>query len=586
LADALAAAIERALDESKHLVTFRDTSSRDRALDRHHKLYPHDTTEKEEKRTAAAIAAAVGAVNLAGGMSTRLTQLFTQAERYLAEIKKHDTFLAGVDRHDPFMRASIRTAEYGRSLARSRYTSTMEAARQDLREAWERSYRMGIRSSGVWKSPRLAASESSWVRQAARREMSFFNQLIDDVKAGKPVQSLRSRIAMYGKAILAAYTAGQVAATGRSTLIHWLLDPQAEHCDDCIALAKNGPYVKDTLPTTPRAGLCKCRCIVTPSALVLTVRGEVPIADVRVGDLVWTHRSRWRAVLATPRTSTTSTTAGAVARGITFTADHKFWTLDGWVPLIEVAERQLQMVHLQYAEILQQMLGPYALGSPVEHLPTVRDLLSNLRCWSEGSESLGVSVMRQAPQGIEAVGIAGEFAQDSSGPAPFWVGSPETFRGFDSGQLHQLEGEGRETVGSVLGREEVAARLSLPVGVDTPERSDPSWYGCAPQKWQLHGRPAVQLGVASQVGSPVDSWPGCSESITPCSIVEGTTLYDLTVDEDHSFVVEGMIVSNSNCKCRLEFEAVSAEAAEAVRQGNYSKRYLLDKIRRGGWRQG
>ncbi len=259
MADALAAAIERALEESKHLVTFRDTSSRDRALARHHKLYPHDTTEKEEKRTAAAIAAAVGAVNLAGGMSTRLTQLFTQAERYLAEIKKHDTFLAGVDRHDPFMRAAIRTAEYGRSLARSRYTSTMEAARQALREAWERSYRMGIRSSGVWKSPRLAASESSWVRQAARREMSFFNQLIDDVKAGKPVQSLRARIAMYGKAILAAYTAGQVAATGRSTLIHWLLDPQAEHCEDCIALAKNGPYVKDTLPTTPRAGLCKCR---------------------------------------------------------------------------------------------------------------------------------------------------------------------------------------------------------------------------------------------------------------------------------------------------------------------------------------
>ena len=29
----------------------------------------------------------------------------------------------------------------------------------------------------------------------------------------------------------------------------------------------------------------------------------------------------------------------------------------------------------------------------------------------------------------------------------------------------------------------------------------------------------------------------------------GTTLYDLTVAEDHSFVIEGVIAHNSRCRC-------------------------------------
>lgn len=29
----------------------------------------------------------------------------------------------------------------------------------------------------------------------------------------------------------------------------------------------------------------------------------------------------------------------------------------------------------------------------------------------------------------------------------------------------------------------------------------------------------------------------------------GTALYDLTVEEDHSFVVEGLFAHNTNCRC-------------------------------------
>ena len=30
---------------------------------------------------------------------------------------------------------------------------------------------------------------------------------------------------------------------------------------------------------------------------------------------------------------------------------------------------------------------------------------------------------------------------------------------------------------------------------------------------------------------------------------EGTALFDLSVEEDHSFVVEGLVSHNTNCKC-------------------------------------
>jgi hypothetical protein len=32
----------------------------------------------------------------------------------------------------------------------------------------------------------------------------------------------------------------------------------------------------------------------------------------------------------------------------------------------------------------------------------------------------------------------------------------------------------------------------------------------------------------------------------------GTRLYDLTVADDHSFVIEGLVSHNSNCRCELD----------------------------------
>ncbi len=36
-----------------------------------------------------------------------------------------------------------------------------------------------------------------------------------------------------------------------------------------------------------------------------------------------------------------------------------------------------------------------------------------------------------------------------------------------------------------------------------------------------------------------------------------TVLYDLEVEDDHSFIIEGLVVHNSNCRCKIRAKQVS-----------------------------
>src|SRR5215469_15555625 len=60
--------------------------------------------------------------------------------------------------------------------------------------------------------------------------------------------------------------------------------------------------------------------------LVLTARGHVPIAEVRTGDLVLTHRGRWRRVLATGAKTAETVMIRGQGAAIETTAEHPFWS--------------------------------------------------------------------------------------------------------------------------------------------------------------------------------------------------------------------------------------------------------------------
>lgn len=65
--------------------------------------------------------------------------------------------------------------------------------------------------------------------------------------------------------------------------------------------------------------------------LILSKRGLIPIEDVVVGDLVWTHRNRWRVVNSVMHREAESTVvlSGGLHYGLATTDEHPFWASVG-----------------------------------------------------------------------------------------------------------------------------------------------------------------------------------------------------------------------------------------------------------------
>lgn len=69
---------------------------------------------------------------------------------------------------------------------------------------------------------------------------------------------------LYAQALWGLEQYGVISELGPLDVIHWRINPEAESCEDCIRIAANGPYTRETLPTVPRRGdtrcLSNCQC--------------------------------------------------------------------------------------------------------------------------------------------------------------------------------------------------------------------------------------------------------------------------------------------------------------------------------------
>jgi DNA polymerase I-like protein with 3'-5' exonuclease and polymerase domains len=92
-----------------------------------------------------------------------------------------------------------------------------------------------------------------------------------------------------------------------------------------------------------RSGRTSC---IAGWCLVRTRRGDVPMRDVRVGDEVWTHRGRWRRVLAAWSNGLRPVVSATLSSGdvLTCTSDHRFLSSSGrWHALEDIYEHQQAM---------------------------------------------------------------------------------------------------------------------------------------------------------------------------------------------------------------------------------------------------
>jgi len=99
------------------------------------------------------------------------------------------------------------------------------------------------------------------------------------------------------------------------------------HCDVCPIYAKR-KWTWETLPTTPGAG--DTPCIVSGRIGIYTSKGLKRISRIKPGDLVLTHKGRFRKVVKTQKTPYTEEVlqfkilVGDEEVGLTVTPDHKF----------------------------------------------------------------------------------------------------------------------------------------------------------------------------------------------------------------------------------------------------------------------
>ena len=89
------------------------------------------------------------------------------------------------------------------------------------------------------------------------------------------------------------------------------------------------------LPAYPGDGSTICLCLTSPESKVLTIRGWVALLDIEVGEMVLTHRGRWRPVTAllvkpsAPYHRETILT-GPNGRSVRATHNHLWYTTEGW----------------------------------------------------------------------------------------------------------------------------------------------------------------------------------------------------------------------------------------------------------------
>jgi hypothetical protein len=130
----------------------------------------------------------------------------------------------------------------------------------EIRNGWAEAYQHGVGSVG---NPFGVYDEDlSWLKGARAEEYKYLSGFVDDLDSDEGAMDYETRMGMYADTLAGIFHHGQVEGSPDNVEIYWRMDPSKENCDDCIELAANSPYTKDTLPSCPGDGstICLSRC--------------------------------------------------------------------------------------------------------------------------------------------------------------------------------------------------------------------------------------------------------------------------------------------------------------------------------------
>lgn len=142
----------------------------------------------------------------------------------------------------------------------------------------------------------LSDSERRFIVHQTTEEMKYMSKFADDIVNKTGRMNYQRRMDMYSAGLDPMFEFGNVAYLPEDVMIEWQLGRTDKHCLDCLSFAYNSPYKKKELPGVPRSGNSRCFVGSVKTVSVLTPDGFVGINKIKIGDLVLSHKGKWRKV--------------------------------------------------------------------------------------------------------------------------------------------------------------------------------------------------------------------------------------------------------------------------------------------------
>jgi len=137
-------------------------------------------------------------------------------------------------------------------------------------DQWQGSVREALKTAHIQATvlgnggrDRLGAAEYGRIGQRLRSEYAYLQKFARDLLDGRVSAPMAlARVRLYAESVRGSYWEGTTIRQERQgySLMRRILDPGAQHCDDCIAFASRGIVPIGSLPLPGQRCACRARC--------------------------------------------------------------------------------------------------------------------------------------------------------------------------------------------------------------------------------------------------------------------------------------------------------------------------------------
>jgi hypothetical protein len=137
-------------------------------------------------------------------------------------------------------------------------------------DQWQGSIREAIKAAHIQATvlghggkDGMGSAEYGRIGQRLRAEYGYLQKFAGDILAGRVSTAMAlARVQLYAESVRGSYWEGSSIRQERQgySLMRRILDPQAQHCDDCLRYARAGLVSMGSLPMPGQRCECRSRC--------------------------------------------------------------------------------------------------------------------------------------------------------------------------------------------------------------------------------------------------------------------------------------------------------------------------------------